>query len=121
MEPQQKIIDAAWEQRASLTPANAPGALREAVEHAIAGLDSGKLRVAENPAASGSPTSGSRKPCCFRSGSRTTASSKAAGPAIRQGRLEVRLLQRKGFRERRLSGRPPAAARRGASSPATRS
>ena len=47
MEKQQKVIDEAWEQRASLTPANAPAALREAVEHAIAGLDSGKLRVAE--------------------------------------------------------------------------
>ncbi len=47
MENHQKVIDQAWESRASLTPANAPRALREAVEHAIAGLDSGKLRVAE--------------------------------------------------------------------------
>ena len=46
-ESHRKVIDEAWEQRASLTPANAPRALREAVEHAIAGLDSGKLRVAE--------------------------------------------------------------------------
>jgi len=46
-ENHQKVIDEAWEQRASLTPAGAPRALREAVEHAIAGLDSGKLRVAE--------------------------------------------------------------------------
>jgi 2,3,4,5-tetrahydropyridine-2-carboxylate N-succinyltransferase len=43
----QKTIDEAWENRASYNPANAPKALREAVEHAIAGLDSGKLRVAE--------------------------------------------------------------------------
>ena len=40
-------IDAAWEGRTSLTPANAPKALRDAVEEAIVGLDSGKLRVAE--------------------------------------------------------------------------
>jgi 2,3,4,5-tetrahydropyridine-2,6-dicarboxylate N-succinyltransferase len=46
-ERQQQIIDDAWEQRASLSPASAPGALREAVEYAIAGLDSGTLRVAE--------------------------------------------------------------------------
>src|SRR3954468_14755346 len=46
-ENHQQVIDEAWEQRASLTPANAARALREAVEHAIAGLDSGKLRVAE--------------------------------------------------------------------------
>ena len=47
MSPEQKVIDAAWEGRAALNPANAPEALREAVEHAIAGLDAGKLRVAE--------------------------------------------------------------------------
>jgi 2,3,4,5-tetrahydropyridine-2-carboxylate N-succinyltransferase len=43
----QKTIDEAWENRASFNPANAPKALREAVEHVIAGLDAGKLRVAE--------------------------------------------------------------------------
>jgi 2,3,4,5-tetrahydropyridine-2-carboxylate N-succinyltransferase len=42
-----ETIDAAWEGRGSLTPGNAPRPLREAVEEAIAGLDSGKLRVAE--------------------------------------------------------------------------
>jgi 2,3,4,5-tetrahydropyridine-2,6-dicarboxylate N-succinyltransferase len=42
-----KIIDEAWESRASLNPSNAPGALREAVAQTIAGLDSGRLRVAE--------------------------------------------------------------------------
>ena len=40
-------IESAWEGRASLTPSSAPKALRDAVEEAIAGLDSGKLRVAE--------------------------------------------------------------------------
>jgi 2,3,4,5-tetrahydropyridine-2-carboxylate N-succinyltransferase len=39
-----EIIEAAWEQRAGLKPTPA---LRDAVEEAIAGLDSGKLRVAE--------------------------------------------------------------------------
>jgi 2,3,4,5-tetrahydropyridine-2,6-dicarboxylate N-succinyltransferase len=42
-----KIIEDAWEARKSLNPGNAPRALREAVEEVIAGLDSGKLRVAE--------------------------------------------------------------------------
>ena len=41
------IIEKAWEDRTSLNPANAPRALRQAVEEVIAGLDSGKLRVAE--------------------------------------------------------------------------
>src|SRR5919108_2212543 len=39
-----EIIETAWEARASLKPTKA---LRSAVEKAIAGLDSGKLRVAE--------------------------------------------------------------------------
>ena len=42
-----KIIEEAWENRASLGPANAPKALKDAVEEVISGLDIGKLRVAE--------------------------------------------------------------------------
>ena len=41
------IIDKAWEERTSLNPGNAPRALREAVDEVIAGLDAGRLRVAE--------------------------------------------------------------------------
>src|SRR5687767_16006217 len=40
----QQVIEEAWDNRANLKPAKA---LRDAVEEAIAGLDSGKLRVAE--------------------------------------------------------------------------
>src|SRR3970040_1015069 len=47
MEDTRKTIEDAWEDRASLSPAAAPEALRNAVEEVIAGLDSGKLRVAE--------------------------------------------------------------------------
>jgi 2,3,4,5-tetrahydropyridine-2-carboxylate N-succinyltransferase len=42
-----ETIDKAWEDRSSLNPSNAPRALRQAVDEVIAGLDSGKLRVAE--------------------------------------------------------------------------
>jgi 2,3,4,5-tetrahydropyridine-2-carboxylate N-succinyltransferase len=42
-----QVIEAAWDGRAALGPGNAPGALRAAVEEVIAGLDAGKLRVAE--------------------------------------------------------------------------
>ncbi|HEX5477075.1 MAG TPA: 2,3,4,5-tetrahydropyridine-2,6-dicarboxylate N-succinyltransferase [Burkholderiales bacterium] len=42
-----KTIDEAWEGRAAFSPANAPRALREAIEHVIRGLDAGTLRVAE--------------------------------------------------------------------------
>jgi 2,3,4,5-tetrahydropyridine-2,6-dicarboxylate N-succinyltransferase len=43
-------IEAAWEGRNALGPGNTPKALRAAIEEAIAGLDSGKLRVAEKAA-----------------------------------------------------------------------
>ena len=43
----QKIIDQAWENRAGLSPSSAPGAVRDAVEQVIAGLDAGSLRVCE--------------------------------------------------------------------------
>jgi 2,3,4,5-tetrahydropyridine-2,6-dicarboxylate N-succinyltransferase len=42
-----ETIEEAWEARAGITPAGAPRALREAVEEVIAGLDAGRLRVAE--------------------------------------------------------------------------
>jgi 2,3,4,5-tetrahydropyridine-2,6-dicarboxylate N-succinyltransferase len=40
-------IEAAWEARASITAKSASRELRDAVEEAIAGLDAGRLRVAE--------------------------------------------------------------------------
>jgi 2,3,4,5-tetrahydropyridine-2-carboxylate N-succinyltransferase len=43
----QNTIDQAWENRAEISPSSAPAAVRDAVEHAIAALDAGKLRVAE--------------------------------------------------------------------------
>ena len=43
----QATIDRAWDDRASLSPASAPADVRDAVEHVIAGLDAGTLRVAE--------------------------------------------------------------------------
>jgi 2,3,4,5-tetrahydropyridine-2-carboxylate N-succinyltransferase len=42
----QAVIDLAWEGRASINPTNSPE-VREAVEHVIAELDAGRLRVAE--------------------------------------------------------------------------
>ena len=42
----QQTIDAAWEDRANLSPAQAPAEVREAVEHVIGELNNGKLRVA---------------------------------------------------------------------------
>ncbi len=41
----QSLIDLAWDNRASLDPTNAPD-LRQAVDHVIAELDAGRLRVA---------------------------------------------------------------------------
>jgi 2,3,4,5-tetrahydropyridine-2-carboxylate N-succinyltransferase len=45
-----ETIENAWEERAALSAANAPRALREAVDEVIAGLDAGRLRVAEKSA-----------------------------------------------------------------------
>ena len=42
----QNIIDAAWDNRANLSIANAPAEVTDAVEHVIAQLDNGQLRVA---------------------------------------------------------------------------
>ncbi len=42
----QKIIDAAWEQRATLAPTSAPNEVRDAVEHVISEMNRGQLRVA---------------------------------------------------------------------------
>ncbi|MEW5863328.1 MAG: 2,3,4,5-tetrahydropyridine-2,6-dicarboxylate N-succinyltransferase [Pseudomonadota bacterium] len=50
MQAARTTIEQAWEERAGLSPASAPAALREAVEEVIAGLDSGRLRVAEKTA-----------------------------------------------------------------------
>ncbi len=43
----QAIIDRAWDARATLSPANAPAEIRDAVEGVIAELNAGHLRVAE--------------------------------------------------------------------------
>jgi 2,3,4,5-tetrahydropyridine-2-carboxylate N-succinyltransferase len=43
----QQTIDAAWETRSALSPTAAPATVRDAVAEVIAGLDTGRLRVAE--------------------------------------------------------------------------
>jgi 2,3,4,5-tetrahydropyridine-2,6-dicarboxylate N-succinyltransferase len=47
MEQARKTIEEAWENRSALGPASAPKDVRAAVEEALAGLDAGRLRVAE--------------------------------------------------------------------------
>ena len=42
----QQIIDAAWEDRAALSPSQAPKEVADAVEHVIVQLNNGSLRVA---------------------------------------------------------------------------
>jgi len=43
----QTVIEQAWEKRTELTPGNAPAKFGAAVNQVIAGLDAGKIRVAE--------------------------------------------------------------------------
>lgn len=47
MQSLQQIIETAFDQRAAITPANVDGTTRDAINHVIASLDSGALRVAE--------------------------------------------------------------------------
>ncbi len=47
----QSTIEQAWEDRAQLSPASASAEIREAVQATLAGLDAGRLRVAEKIAA----------------------------------------------------------------------
>ena len=47
MQQLQRVIDAAWDDRAKLTPSTAGTEVRKAVDDTIALLDSGRLRVAE--------------------------------------------------------------------------
>ena len=42
----QQTIDSAWDNRANLSPADAPAEVRDAVEHVISELNNGNLRVA---------------------------------------------------------------------------
>ena len=42
----QRLIDTAWDDRANLSPASAPKEILDAVEHVIAELNTGTLRVA---------------------------------------------------------------------------
>jgi len=46
----QQIIDAAWDDRANISPKSAPKEVLEAVEHVISELNTGKLRVATREA-----------------------------------------------------------------------
>lgn len=43
----QTVIDQAWENRAAISAQSAPAEVRDAVDHVLAGLDKGALRVAE--------------------------------------------------------------------------
>ncbi len=47
MQEFQKLIEEAWEDRATITPGKAPAKVGEAVESVLSQLDQGKLRVAE--------------------------------------------------------------------------
>jgi 2,3,4,5-tetrahydropyridine-2-carboxylate N-succinyltransferase len=42
----QTIIDAAWDNRADISPKSAPQEVKDAVEHVIADLNAGRVRVA---------------------------------------------------------------------------
>ena len=65
----EKTIDKAFEERDGISTATR-GEVRDAIETALDLLDSGEVRVAERArtTATGTSTSGSRRPCCCPSG-----------------------------------------------------
>jgi hypothetical protein len=83
MDSLQATIDSAWETRASLSPANAPAAVRDAVAHVIEELDAGRLRVAEKRGADWLTHRGSRRPCCLSFRLADNVAVGLAGPGVR--------------------------------------
>ena len=67
-----QTIDAAFEARADIG-FNTTGEVRDAVEQALALLDSGEARVAQKIDGTCKSISGSKRRCCSISGSTTTA------------------------------------------------
>jgi 2,3,4,5-tetrahydropyridine-2,6-dicarboxylate N-succinyltransferase len=59
LEAMQSLVESAWEERASLSPVNAPVELRGAIEDCLDLLEQGVLRVAQPVSAGGRPASGS--------------------------------------------------------------
>lgn len=62
----QQIIEAAFERRAEINPANADAEVRNAVNEVLAMLDSGKARVAEKQNGDWVVNQWLKKPFCYR-------------------------------------------------------
>jgi 2,3,4,5-tetrahydropyridine-2-carboxylate N-succinyltransferase len=105
MDNARTIIEQAWENRAQLNPASAPANVRAAIEHALAGLDAGRLRIAEKTPG-GWVTHQWLKMAVllsFRIDDNHVVDGRV-DPLLRQGPGEVRRLGRKGVRRRRIPG-----------------
>ena len=110
----QAVIERAWEERDSIGP-DTKGEVRQAVDAAIAALDSGEARIAEKQGdAMGRPPMAQEGraavvPAEPDGGDRRRARRRAL---VGQGAVEIRRLGREGIRRRRLprgarSDRPP--------------
>ena len=73
MQQFQQIIEEAWENRTTLQPGTAPTKVGRSRHRRARELDAGRLALPRRSTATGSPSSGSRRRCCFPSASRTTA------------------------------------------------
>ncbi len=106
-------ISAAWEDRASVTPASKD--VREPVEAALELLDSGKARVAEPDGNGGWTVNQWLKQAVllsFRLNDNAVVEAGAAGaPGLRQGAEQVRRLGREPLPRRRASAWCPARSR----------
>ena len=105
----QHTIDAAWEQRAELSPdLVADRRVRDAVASVIGELDAGRLRVAEKTGAGWITHQWLKKAVLlsFRLADNVPDRARVAQRAVsllRQGRDQVRAVRRRGVRARRAS------------------
>ncbi|EDM82327.1 probable 2,3,4,5-tetrahydropyridine-2-carboxylate n-succinyltransferase protein [Limnobacter sp. MED105] len=69
----QSIIEAAWENRADISPSSAPADVRAAVGDVLEKLNTGELRVCSKESGEWVTHQWIKKPCCFLSAWKTQA------------------------------------------------
>jgi 2,3,4,5-tetrahydropyridine-2-carboxylate N-succinyltransferase len=119
MDDLQHTIDAAWERRSELAPANTPAEVRDAVAHVIAALDRGELRVATKEASGWTTHQWIKKAVLLSFRLADNAPIGIAGPQAPFRFYDKVQTKFAGFDEAAFAGAgvrvvPPAVARRGA-------
>ncbi|HEY1326146.1 MAG TPA: 2,3,4,5-tetrahydropyridine-2,6-dicarboxylate N-succinyltransferase [Casimicrobiaceae bacterium] len=119
MDNLQSTLESAWDERAALSPASAPAAVRDAVAHVIDALDAGRLRVAEKRDGAWITHQWIKKAVLLSFRLADNAPIGLAGPAVPFRFYDKVPTKFAGFDEARFAAAgvrvvPPAVARRGA-------